>query len=166
MESGSRQRVEERRFLADRMLGRLAKWLRILGYDTRYLHHGSRESPRALASREGRVLLTRSRDTWKGHPDSVLVESDHVREQLRQLAGENWIRPDPGRAFHRCPACNHVLVDADPASARDHVPEYVFYRHRSGFRMCPGCGRYYWSGTHRDRMRTQLEAWGLLNESS
>ncbi len=165
MESGSRPRVEEPRFLADRMLGRLAKWLRILGYDTRYLHHGSRETLRALASREGRILLTREHGTWGEHPGSVLVWSDHVHEQLRQLVEGAWIRPDPERAFHRCPVCNRALVEADEASARDHVPEYVFYRHRSGFRMCPGCGRYYWSGTHRDRMRAQLAAWGLIRET-
>ena len=112
----------EERFFADSMLGRLAKWLRILGYDAQY---GRARPGEALPVQEG------------------------------------WIRPDPERTFRRCPVCNRLLEKADPASARDRVPDYVFHRHAPGFRRCPACDRYYWHGSHRERMRAQLEAWGI-----
>lgn len=148
----------EERFLADSMLGRLAKWLRILGYDTRYrrVHTGD---PVRAAEGEGR-LLTR-REELKNRPGVVFIRSDHVGEQLRQLTEEGWIRPDPERAFRRCPVCNSPLEGADPESARDRVPDYVFHRHAPGLRRCPVCGRHFWPGSHRERMHAQLEAWGL-----
>lgn len=151
----------EERFIADCMLGRLAKWLRILGYDTHYQSHYPEGVIRALAEEGGRRLLTRRRDALKDRPGAVFIRSDHVGEQLRQLAEEGWIQPDPERVFQRCPVCNSPLVEADPDSARDRVPDYVFHRHSPGFRRCPVCDRFYWHGSHGERMRAQLEAWGL-----
>ncbi len=162
LETGVKKAVEEERFLADCMLGRLAKWLRILGYDTLYQRTYPYGAVHDSTSLEGRRLLTRCRDTWKAHPGSVFIRSDHIGGQLSQLQEEGWIRANTERAFHRCPVCNGVLVHAGTESARDHVPEYVFYRHGPRFWKCPVCGKYYWHGTHRRRMRIQLEAWGLL----
>jgi hypothetical protein len=150
----------EERFLADCMLGRLAKWLRILGYDTHYRRMPSGESARAPDGGEDRRLLTR-REALKGRPGVVFIRSDHVGEQLRQMAEEGWIRPDPERTFRRCPVCNNPLEEVDLESTRERVPDYVFHRHAPDFRRCPACGRHYWHGSHRERMRAQLEAWGL-----
>lgn len=150
----------EERFFADCMLGRLAKWLRILGYDTHYRHASPGEATRVPPMVGGRRLLTR-REELKGRPGVVFIRFDHVGEQLRQLAEEGWIRPDPERAFRRCPVCNGLLEQADPASARDRVPDYVFHRHAPEIRRCPACGRYYWHGSHRKRMRAQLASWGV-----
>ncbi len=150
----------EERFFADSMLGRLAKWLRILGYDAHYGRARPGEALPVQAAEPDRRLLTR-REELKGRPGVVFIRSDHVGEQLRQLAEEGWIRPDPERAFRRCPVCNRLLEKADPASAWDRVPDYVFHRHAPEFRRCPACDRYYWHGSHRERMRAQLDAWGV-----
>ncbi len=145
------------------MLGRLAKWLRVLGYDTHYQSAYPEGSWKTLLCAEGRRLLTRSRAALKTHPGAVFIRSDHVGAQLRQLVDEHWIRPDPSRAFRRCPACNTLLEPVDAESARDCVPEYVFYRHAPDIRRCPACDRHFWHGSHRGRMQEQLSAWGLLD---
>jgi hypothetical protein len=150
----------EERFFADCMLGRLAKWLRILGYDTRYRRACQKGAPPVRAEEQGRRFLTR-RVELKDRSDAVFIRSDQVGEQLRQLAEEGWIRPDPERAFQRCPVCNSPLEEAAPATARYRVPDYVFHRHAPAFRRCPACDRYFWHGSHRERMRAQLEAWGI-----
>ena len=148
------------------MLGRLAKWLRILGYDTCYRSAYAEGALHALLSRGERTFLTRSHDALRNHPEAVFIRSDHVGEQLRQLADEGRIRPDPSRAFRRCPACNILLEPVDSESARNRVPEYVFHLHAPDFLRCPACRRHYWHGSHRGRMQEQLEAWGLTGAGS
>lgn len=156
----------EERFLADSMLGRLAKWLRILGYDTHYQRAYQKGAVEALLRAEDRTLLTRCGETLKRHAGGVLIRSDHVHEQLRQLILEKGIRVDPGASFRRCPVCNEMLRIADPHSAKNRVPEYVVFQHGACLRQCPACGRIYWRGTHPERMRAQMKTWGLLFESS
>lgn len=151
------------RFLADCMLGRLAKWLRILGYDTLYERSRAKGEIPAPESLEGRRLLTRRRGLLKEVPGCAYIRSDKVGEQLCQMVREGLIRPDPEAGFRRCSSCNTELAEADPEGARDRVPEYVFFRHARELLWCPFCGRYYWYGTHRDRMSAQLEAWGVLS---
>lgn len=153
------------RFLADSMLGRLAKWLRIFGYDTHYERAYSKGAVEILLRGEDRILLTRCRETMRRHVDGVFIRSDHVHEQLRQLMEERGVRPEPNTSFQRCPVCNERLRAADPDSAKDRVPEYVLFQHGSCLRLCPSCGRIYWRGTHLDRMRAQMKAWGILFES-
>ncbi len=150
------------RFLADCMLGRLAKWLRILGYDTLYYRSrgkGVTSPPDSLGDRR---FLTRRRAFLKDVPGCVYIRSDHVGEQLCQMVEEGFIHPDPEKGFRRCSSCNNELVESDPEDARDFVPEYIFSRHSGELLWCPLCKRHYWHGTHCDRMRTQLEVWGVL----
>ncbi|MFO7783256.1 MAG: Mut7-C RNAse domain-containing protein [Thermodesulfobacteriota bacterium] len=151
------------RFVADCMLGRLAKWLRILGYDTLYERSRGKGVSRPPESLGDRRLLTRRRDLVKDVPGCVYIRSDHVGDQLCQMVREGLIHPDPEEGFRRCPSCNTELVGADPEDARDRIPEYVFFRHARDLLWCPLCKRYYWHGTHRNRMRAQLEVWGVLS---
>jgi uncharacterized protein with PIN domain len=142
------------RLAADAMLGRLAKWLRILGYDTRYWR-GHDAGLVLVVLSEDRLLLTRdTRLVRRLRPEQVLfIESDHYGEQVRQVLAR--LGPPPRRG-HRCIRCNLPLERADKPELRGKVPEYVWLRH-DRFARCGGCGRIYWEGTHFERMREALE---------
>jgi len=149
----------EKRFLADSMLGRLAKWLRIMGYDTHYQTFYKEDEIGQLA-REGRMLLSRHRQRIDQCPHSTHIHSDHVKEQLHEMKNGKCLTPDRSKWFSRCLICNVPLKVAEAENARQNVPEYVFYQNIAGIRFCPSCGRYFWPGSHRQRMIKQLEEWG------
>jgi uncharacterized protein with PIN domain len=145
-----------RSFVVDAMLGTLAKWLRILGYDAIYDPGLDDYQLMRLARAEGRVLLTRDGELARRRGiETLLVESQVLEEQLRQVLDELDLEPAP--AFSRCPVCNEPLVSLDREAARDRVPAYVARTHEH-FRLCPGCGRVYWRGSHWQQMEERLES--------
>ena len=95
------------------------------------------------------------------HPGAILIRSDHVGEQLNELKSIGCLKSDRLRFFTRCLLCNVPLKEANPEAARSSLPDYVFQENLSAIRFCPECGRFFWPGTHRDRMLRQLEDWGL-----
>ena len=147
-------------FLADSMLGRLAKWLRIMGYDTHYQSFYPGETI-ARHVREGRTLLTRHKTTTARFPDALFIRSDHVADQLVEVRNSVDLRPERSRWFTRCLICNAPLEKAHLEAARENLPEHVFYEHPAGISFCPSCNRYFWPGSHRERMLKQLKAWGF-----
>jgi uncharacterized protein with PIN domain len=151
------------RFVADRMLGRLARWLRILGHDVAYGPHLAGQTAAACARRERRLLLTRDTRLCRDPelPPHVFIHSDHFREQLRQVATTVPLRG--ATPLCRCLDCNRPLVAVLPADARDRVPPYVAAT-QERFLGCPGCGRLYWGATHRDHMLGELATLGLAPE--
>jgi len=149
------------RFVADAMLGRLAKWLRVLGYDTHYQTSYTPEVMDALVS-EGRLLLTRHRKrAERSGKQAAWVHGNYVSEQLIGLANELHLEPPPSAWFSRCLICNTLLRQACENEARDKVPEYVFHQNVNQILLCPSCGRYFWPGSHRSRMAAQLREWGF-----
>ncbi len=146
------------KFLVDSSLGRLSRWLRILGYDTVYWRGEADRVFLRIAEREGRVVLTRRKDVLdRQHPVIVrFVENDRVEDQLVEVVGKLGLRPEPGRLFTVCLRCNESLQEASPYQVRPLVPDYVF-RTQKSFRVCPKCGRVYWSGTHRERALSTLK---------
>ncbi len=148
----------EPRFVADAMLGRLARWLRVLGYDTTWEAHVPDAQVVRRAVREGRTLLTRDRrlpEEW--WIDAVVVlQANAPLEQLRELASQVPLDPER-RLFTRCTVCNARLEAAGRAEVEGRVPERVA-RERTEFARCPGCGRVYWEGSHTSRMRRLLRA--------
>lgn len=149
------------KFLADSMLGRLAKWLRVLGYDTVYLRaHGYGSIEEII--REGRFFLSREKKLEYVYNNIIIIDADCVKDQLAELKKKTGLAPDRSHWFTRCLMCNTFLKDADPDEARNNVPEYVFYSNLSEIRFCPSCVRYYWQGSHRKRMARQLEEWGFV----
>ena len=150
----------EKKFIADAMLGRLAKWLRVLGYDTLYqpfYKQGVIEN----AVGEGRKLLSRHGPTVAHYVNAMLILSDHVKDQLYEMKKAGAITSERSEWFSRCLICNVLLQEAEETDTRENVPEYVFYQSTSGIRVCPSCGRYFWPGSHRERMVRHLEEWGL-----
>jgi uncharacterized protein with PIN domain len=147
------------RFLADCNVGRLARWLRALGYDASYhASIGDGELVREAAA-ESRVLLTRDRDLTKrrviqtGVVRAILIRDDEVTKQLRQVFAELGL--ELKEALTRCIECNAELQPRVAASVAERVPPYV-RRTQSRYSECPECGRIYWAGTHWQRMREVL----------
>jgi uncharacterized protein with PIN domain len=141
-------------FLADAMLGRLAKWLRLLGYDTAYAGEESDQRIAARARAESRVLLTRDREMARRRGiRCLLVHSQDLDEQLEQVLSA--FGQPPGELAPRCPRCNASLIEISPQAARARVPAYVFQEHRC-FHRCPACDRVYWPGSHWARIEETL----------
>ena len=148
------------RFVADSMLGKLARYLRIMGYDTVYEKSYSDRRLSELVG-DGRLLLTRSNARFSEYPDSIFIDRDLVRDQLKAVDGRIGLNRDQGKWFTRCIVCNSVLSEVDREVAREHVPDFVFFNYPKQVRFCASCKRFYWPGTHRERMLARLENWGF-----
>ncbi|MGH0035789.1 MAG: Mut7-C RNAse domain-containing protein [Myxococcota bacterium] len=146
------------RFFADAMLGRLARWLRVLGYDTAWRAHIADEDLVRSAAAEGRIVLTRDRrmlEEWR-YEGIHLVEAESPREQLAEVAAAFRL-VEGARLFDRCVRCNERLDAVAPGSVATDVPERIRREH-GRFRRCGACGRVYWRGSHTRRMREALGA--------
>ncbi|MBC7264273.1 MAG: Mut7-C RNAse domain-containing protein [Chloroflexi bacterium] len=142
------------RFVADAMLGTLAKWLRILGYDTLYDPRADDNELVRLARAEDRLLLTRDVSLARRRGVRTLfITSEDLEDQLRQVCRE--ARLNTNSPFSRCPVCNTPLEDVPRGEAWGQVPPYVFQSHER-FALCPQCNQFYWQGTHWDNMRARL----------
>lgn len=147
----------DHRFVVDVNVGKLAKWLRILGYDALFINPIDDGELVEIALREGRVILTKDthiakrRVVTSGQVRVVLVEGDRVLDQLRFLADELRLA-GPLKMFSRCIECNVPLDTIDRTSVQGRVPPYVF-RTQERYMACPCCGKIYWPGTHWQRMR-------------
>jgi hypothetical protein len=144
------------------MLGSLARWLRVLGLDVVY---DPRLDDAALVDRaveEQRVILTRDRRLVQRRlaRHHVLIRSEAVAEQLRQVLTDLQIDPSAIASFGRCLRCNTPLVDLDAAAALGRIPPYVALTQEQ-FRGCPDCGRTFWRATHTERMRRRLAEMGI-----
>lgn len=150
------------RFLADRTLGRLVKWLRMLGYDTAYLPQLSPQGLIREGHRQGRTILTRDTRVarQKNLPPCVFVRDDRFRDQLRQVV--TVCQLDPLHSlFTRCSECNEPLADLPKEKVHGRVPAYV-WETQSEFRHCPSCHRLYWGATHKDKVMEELRGMGLI----
>jgi uncharacterized protein with PIN domain len=145
------------RFAADAMLGRLARWLRVLGYDTWYDIAVADPVLVELADTEGRILLTRDRHLLhelrpaRAHE----VRQDQPLQQLRDVVVTLQLQA-PGELFTRCLLDNAPLQVVPGDEAKPLLPEGV--RDLPGpVRRCPVCLRLYWGGSHVRRMRAALD---------
>lgn len=147
------------RFLVDSMLGSLARWLRIGGYDAEYRRDAEDDSLMEEASRTGRILLTRDRvlvlRAKKRGVETILVEGAGEVEQLGALAAALGLELDPSNS--RCPKCNGSLTRVSRDEVRDRVPE-ASLEDFNVFWMCGSCGGVYWRGSHWDQIASTIEA--------
>ena len=143
--------MTEVKFIADVMVGKLARWLRILGFDVAYSNAFSDDEIVRLAEAENRIVLTRdtglvSRRKLKRF---LFVLSDHYQEQVRQVLRAFDLKEF--RIFSRCLECNAPLSDVDKELVFERIPAYV-YLTQERFAACPSCNRVYWHGTHTEVM--------------
>lgn len=135
------------KFLVTRELGRLAKWLRILGYDTVYSTEEKKSTLVISALRQNRIILTRNRRISSKGVRVLWIRSDLVREQISQVIKELGLSLDEETMFSRCTICNEEIEFIPKDKVKDRVPEYVF-KTQQDFFTCPSCQRIYWQGTH------------------
>jgi uncharacterized protein with PIN domain len=145
------------RFVADVMLGRLAKWLRIAGFDVLYSNRYSDDEIVMLAQREERTIL--SRDTRllvrKSVKKFIFLESEKIDDQVRQILSATRTTRLP-ELLGRCVLCNHLLAEISREEVRAIVPPYV-YQTQTHYKECPECRRVYWAGSHRQSIVRRLE---------
>ena len=137
------------KFVCDAMLGKLAKYIRILGLDAEYMknleelkhYYGRTDAPYFLTRKTRKMTYERT----------IFIRSDKVREQLHEI--KEIIRPfiDPGKIMNRCIECNVELINVQKKHIEQKVPEFVFHQY-GRFRECPECGKVYWEGSHTTGM--------------
>lgn len=147
----------------DTNVGRLAKWLRILGYDTLFINDLDDDELIRIAMDEGRILLTkdtrilRRRVVYDGQLKLVLIRDDDVKGQIRQVV--QTLNLDHTKPFSLCLECNQPLMPREKDEVQELVPPYVF-KSQTQYMQCPSCHRIYWRGTHWQRMKRELEELG------
>lgn len=147
------------RLLADSMLGKLAKWLRLIGVDTVYIRDADDSDLVRLALKEDRILLTRdgplaNHRMLRGR--TLFITSERTFEQLKQVVAELGIRIDHNAFFTRCIVCNSPIVAVEREWAKDKVPPYVFETQEC-FGFCSSCNKVFWRGTHVDHILAAIE---------
>ena len=144
-------------FVADRMLGRLAKQLRMLGYDTIYYRGEDAYRLIKLARGEGRVILTRNTKLLPRTPEDriVRIAEDSPSLQIRELIQKGYISPSEENILSRCLLCNVLLDDIPREEAEGKVPDFIFYQQKEFYR-CPQCLRIYWQGSHQENMLKRI----------
>jgi len=146
---------ETPRFAVDRMLARLARWLRLMGTDVLFdpalggaeLLHRARD--------EGRTVVTRDK-RLRTAPDVIFLTANLFREQLREVLARKPFDPR-AHAFTRCSECNEPLQWLDRNLVARRVPPFVFASHDK-FACCPRCGKIYWDATHVTRALAEIQA--------
>ena len=151
-----REREKPDLFLADAHLGGLARFLRMLGYDTLFHDRLQDAEIRRLADEERRIVLTRDRELLKCREIArgCYVRALKPEAQLREVAGR-YDLASAARPFTLCLHCNLPLQPIDRSSLPGRVSEKILQLHES-FVHCRGCDRVYWPGSHYDRMRVAL----------
>lgn len=145
-------------FIADAHLGALARFLRMLGFDTAHEPQLADRDIRRLAHEERRIVLTRDRDLLKCRDIArgYYVRAIKPEQQLQEVATRYGLLAH-ARPFTRCLHCNLPLARIDKAAIAHRLPKRVAALHEN-FTHCAGCDRVYWPGTHYERMRAALAA--------
>jgi len=152
--------VNNLKFIVDNNVGKLAKWLRIMGYDTLFFNGSDDSRMIATALAEGRVILTRDTQIMRrrlvtsGRLKAILIEGDQPEQQMHQVI-ETLNLDCQFRPFAICLECNQPLVERSKQQVKDLVPPYVFQT-QSQYMECPVCHRIYWRGTHWQAMTRRL----------
>lgn len=146
------------KFLVDRMLGKLAKGLRILGYDAAYYRGEDPNEFFRLARQEKRVILTRNTRLVPKQPEDrvVRVTVDQPVLQLKELIRTGWVCLNEEILFSRCLLCNALIEEIPREEAEGKIPDFIFCQKQAFFR-CPQCLRIYWQGSHPERMRQRID---------
>jgi uncharacterized protein with PIN domain len=147
------------KFICDDNLGKLAKWLRTLGYDTLFFDPIEDGDLIARGLKEDRAVLSRDTQLSRFKPKLgerlIFIQSDKPLEQLKQVLEYLKLKPNKELLFSLCLLCNEPLEDVKKEEIKDKLYPYV-YRTYNQFSRCPKCNRIYWPATHVDRMREKL----------
>lgn len=138
------------------MVGRLAKYLRMAGYDVLYTNTASDNQIISKARETDRIVLTRDslmltrREFKKGTVKYLFIKDDKLKNQLNQIKSDLKVLLKPNLV--RCIECNRKLIKVKKEDVKNKVPPYV-YKTQQNFLYCKKCDKYYWRGTHYDNIR-------------
>ena len=153
-----------KRFAVDVMLGKLARWLRVLGFDSPCIHLRDEAHIAGLIAEE---FIPVTRNTRLQALAGVLsIVSDKPLDQMKEAIGALGIKIGEVRLLHRCLVCNAALLAVSRQEVFASVPDFTYETHSSFYR-CPGCSRVYWPGSHKGRMIERLErmtGWTALDQ--
>ncbi len=153
------------KFICDDNLGKLAKWLRTLGYDTLFFDPIEDGELVSRALKENRVVLSRDthllRFKLKLGERLLLIKSDKPLDQLKQVVEHFKLKADKTLFFSRCLICNQVLEKVEKGEIKDRLYPYV-YQTQDNFVYCPKCDRIFWSATHVEKMMKTLSQSGVI----
>jgi uncharacterized protein with PIN domain len=149
-------RSKEPRFILDSMLGKLARFLRIMGYDSLYFKDAEDSFLIYIALEEGdRILLTKDvkliEEANRLKIKAKLIRSNHVEEQLKEL--EELISFRMGNS--RCPICNGYLYRVEKEEIQGEIPDFVWYTNNEFYR-CTNCKKIYWKGSHIPKLKERI----------
>lgn len=153
--------INNLKFIVDNNVGKLVKWLRIMGYDTLFFSGSDDSGMIAIALAEDRVILTRDtqiverRVVTSGRLKAILIQSDEPELQMQQVI-DSLNLDCQFKPFTLCLECNQPLVERSKQQVKDLVPAYVFQT-QSQYMECPACHRIYWRGTHWQAMTKKLK---------
>jgi len=148
------------KFILTKELGRLCKWLRILGFDAVYFKEENLSLLLLEALRQNRIIITRNQKIGKEKAVKVInVKAQNLKEQIKQVIEELKLTLDKEKMFSRCVICNLELEYIEKEKIKEKVPEYVF-KTQDEFYICKGCQRIYWQGTHWGNVAKTLEEIG------
>lgn len=165
---GSNSNYSEPKFIVDHNAGKMAKWLRMAGFNASLFRGADDAAIVAAALAENRILLTRDRRIMKrrvivsGRIQAILIESDQFQAQVHQVLSSLRLDKSRFRPFTYCLECNQRLEERNKEALKDRVPPYV-YLTQEHFAECPACRRLYWQGTHWQAMNrgiAGLPSWG------
>jgi len=157
-------------FIVDSNVGKLARWLRIMGYDTVFFNAGNDSRMVAIALAEQRVILTRDTQIIKrrvvtnGQLKVLLIQSDKPELQMHQVIEALHLECQ-FNPFTLCLECNQPLVEKSKQQVKELVPHYVFQT-QDQYMECPVCHRIYWRGTHWQAMTKRLRKWSIAKSES
>jgi uncharacterized protein with PIN domain len=142
-------------FIADKTLGKLVKWLRILGYDIVYWRSDDVQGLLRRAQDDARTLITKDTKLYKakGSLEALLIREDNPFLQIQEVVRHFRLPLEKARLFSRCLPCNTPLEDVAPEEVKEEVPDYIYHTHQE-FSRCPSCRKVYWAGTHYGHMTT------------
>jgi uncharacterized protein with PIN domain len=148
------------KFIADGMLGKLTRWLRMLGQDVEYSNNAEDSKLLAVAKKENRILLTRDFELYQRalgkNVDAFYLEGATGEEKLAELAKRYGIPLEIDMSISRCPKCNS-LVKPVPQEKLVETVEKNTFEHYKEFWQCSKCGQIYWQGAHWTRIKKSLE---------
>ncbi len=153
------------KFVCDDNLGRLARWLRALGYDTAFRSDISDREVLTLALDDHRAILTRDHALAEQAlaRKYLIIRSNKPLRQLWEVIETFALNPRQDALFTRCAMCNEPVKSIEKGDFADEIPPYVF-RTQERFFRCASCGRIFWEGTHVQHMKAQLAEIGITLE--
>ncbi len=148
------------RFIADGMLGKLTRWLRMLGHDVNYFRSTDDKKLVEMAKSEKRVLLTRDLKLYQQAAtqgvEAILVEATDEAEKLADLANRFNFKLEIDLSVSRCPKCNTTIKPVSKETEMHQIPEATS-THYNNFWKCPQCGQVYWQGAHWKKIEKTLK---------